>query len=176
MVIRKFLGDPAIQLLSIAKKLICLGCILSASPIVLNAQDSLSESIIESGSEDSLAAVVTPTANVPRDPLAYANERVKVKASIAGVAQASGVTGSWWNLSETFAPSANYEPDRAWGELWIRPGVTTDFNFSDSIQLYSGLSYVGSGNIGRDVFEQGNRGLYAIEDGYLGVRMGDREQ
>ncbi|MFN7289118.1 MAG: hypothetical protein ACK5T6_00915, partial [Pirellula sp.] len=68
MVIRKFLGDPDIQSLSIAKKLICLGCFLSASPIVLNAQDSLSESIIESGTEDSLAAVVTPTPNVPRDP------------------------------------------------------------------------------------------------------------
>jgi hypothetical protein len=60
--------------------------------------------------------------------------------------------------------------------LWIKPGVTTEFRLSEETQLYSGLSYVGSGNIGRDVFEQGNRGLYAIEDGYLGVRMGDREQ
>ncbi len=33
---------------------------------------------------------------------------------------------------------------------------------------------LGSGNIGRDVFEQGNRGLYANEDAYLGVRVGDR--
>jgi len=108
--------------------------------------------------------------------LAYSNDRVKVKVSIAGVAQANGVTGSWWNLSETFAPSAQYKPDRAWGEMWIKPGVTTDLILSESAQLYSGLSYVGSGNIGRDVFEQGNRGLYAVEDGYLGIRVGDREQ
>ncbi len=51
----------------------------------------------------------------------------------------------------------------------------TELMLSDASQLYSGLSYVGSGNIGRDVFEQGNRGLYAIEDGYLGLRVGDRE-
>ncbi len=107
--------------------------------------------------------------------MAFSNDRVKVKFAVAGVAQASGVTGSWWNLSETFAPSAHYKPDRAWGEMWLRPGVTTELMLSDAAQLYSGLSYVGSGNIGRDVFEQGNRGLYAIEDGYLGLRVGDRE-
>ena len=48
--------------------------------------------------------------------------------------------------------------------------------YSNERVKVSGLSYVGSGNIGRDVFEQGNRGLYAIEDGYFGIRVGDREQ
>ncbi len=47
---------------------------------------------------------------------------------------------------------------------------------NDMAHLYSGLSYVGSGNIGRDVFEQGNRGLFGIEDGYFGLRVGDREE
>ncbi len=113
--------------------------------------------------------------SAPKDPLAYSNDRVKVKFSIAGVAQVNGVTGSWWNLSDTFAPSARYKPDRAWGESWIKPGVTTEFLLQDTARLYSGISYVGSGNIGRDVFEQGNQGLFAIEDGYLGLRTGDRE-
>jgi hypothetical protein len=112
----------------------------------------------------------------PRDPLAFGNDRVKVKVSVAGVAQSSGVTGSWWNLSDTFAPSAGYQADRAWGEAWIKPGITTELKIAPTSHLYSGLSYVGSGNIGRDVFEQGNRGLYAIEDGYLGLRMGDRQR
>jgi hypothetical protein len=112
--------------------------------------------------------------NASQVPLAFSSDRVKVKFAVSGVAQASGVTGSWWNLSETFAPSAQYKPDRAWGELWIKPGVTTELRVSEEAQLYSGLSYVGSGNLGRDVFEQGNRGLYAIEDGYLGLRVGDR--
>lgn len=134
---------------------------------------------------DSTADSITPTeapdtpgssSSTVEDPLAYSNDRVKVKVSMAGVAQANGVTGSWWNLSDTFAPSANYKPERAWGESWIKPGVTTEFLLNDFARLCSGLSYVGSGNIGRDVFEQGNRGLFAIEDGYLGLRLGDREE
>jgi hypothetical protein len=86
--------------------------------------------------------------------------------------QSSGVLGSWWNLSESFAPDANYKPDRAWGELWIKPAVTSDFTLNSATTLYSGPPYVGSGNIGYDVFEQGNRGLYAVEDAYFGSRIG----
>ncbi len=123
-----------------------------------------------SGSENGLGA--TPT----RDPLSFENDRVKIKASISGVSQVSGVTGSWWKLSDTFAPSSGYKPDRAWSELWIKPGVVSEFRWTDESQIYSGLSYVGSGNIGLDVFEQGNRGLYAIEDAYLGARYGDRQE
>jgi hypothetical protein len=113
--------------------------------------------------------------SVAKDPLLFTSGRLKVKASLAGVVQASGVVGSWWNLSETFAPSENYKPDRAWGEAWIKPGITTDIELEENASLYSGLSFVGSGNVGKDVFEQGNRGLYAIEDGYIGARLGDRE-
>ncbi len=152
MVFRNNLGDSAICTLSVARNIACICWLFAASSSDLNAQEDAADSIMELSADDSLAATVTPVPNPPRDPLSYSNDRVKVKASVAGVAQASGVTGSWWNLSETFAPSANYEPDRAWGEMWIKPGVTTDFSLSDMVQLYSGLSYVGSGNIGRDVF------------------------
>ncbi len=54
--------------------------------------------------------------------------------------------------------------------------MTSELTLSEEAKIYSGLSYVGSGNVGRDVFEQGNRGLYAIEDGYLGLRVGDRNR
>ncbi len=151
-------------------------CLIGQEP----PSDSLPGSESDAGSS---SVDASPSANPPvatgtsnRDPLTYSNDRVKVKFSVAGVAQVSGVTGSWWNLSETFAPDEQYKPDRAWNELWIKPGVFSDFRLNDTAQIYSGLSYVGSGNIGRDVFEQGNRGLYAIEDGYLGVRLGDAEQ
>ncbi len=118
---------------------------------------------------------ITPLADsAPKqDPLSYVGQRAKVKFSLAGVAQTSGVTGSWWNLSEAFAPDAGYKPDRAWEELWIKPGVTADLRIHEEAYIYGGVSYVGSGNVGRDVFEQGNRGLYAIEDGYLGARIGE---
>jgi hypothetical protein len=136
------------------------------------APDSTADSITPAAASESL----DNSSSAVEDPLGYTNDRVKVKFSIAGVAQANGVTGSWWNLSDTFAPSANYKADRAWGESWIKPGITTEFLWNDTARLYSGLSYVGSGNIGRDVFEQGNRGLFAIEDGYFGMRVGEPEE
>lgn len=177
MVNRKFTGDSASQAFSILRVGLCVCFCLAAPDLRLVGQEIAADSIVDS-SVDERPAIIPDVQQpeVSSDPLAYSNERVKVKVSIAGVAQASGVTGSWWNLSETFAPSAGYNPDRAWGELWIKPGVTTELILSESAQLYSGLSYVGSSNVGRDVFEQGNRGLYAIEDGYLGLRVGDREQ
>lgn len=174
--IRAIFGDSTRQVLLLVASL--LGLVLFRS---IHASDSM-------GQETPCDSIVDPSplatmSDMPQgshpgvqDPLAYSNDRVKVKFSIAGVGQTSGVTGSWWNLSETFAPSASYNPDRAWGELWLKPGVTTELRLGEDAQLYSGLSYVGSGNIGRDVFEQGNRGLYAIEDGFIGIRKGDREQ
>lgn len=106
----------------------------------------------------------------PPDPLLFQAGPNRVKWSLDAVFQQSGVTGSWWNLSEEFAPDAGYKPDRAWAELWIKPGVRVDTSVSERFTLYGGLSYVGSGNIGEDVFEQGNQGLWSVEDAYLGVR------
>ncbi len=151
--------------------------IISVCCLTALFQNSLKAEELQCDSADDLItaeSILAEGANAPQDPLAFSNDRVKVKFAVSGVAQVSGVTGSWWNLSETFAPSAQYKPDRAWGELWIKPGVTSELMLSEEARVYSGLSYVGSGNIGRDVFEQGNRGLYAIEDGYLGLRIGDR--
>lgn len=177
MVIRKPISETASRMLSMVRAVLYVWICLWAFRDNLSGQEIANDSVAIADVDESQVIPLdrgNPTAS--RDPLAYSNDRVMVKFSVAGVAQASGVTGSWWNLSETFAPSAQYKPDRAWGELWIKPGVTTEFVLNDTAQLYSGLSYVGSGNIGRDVFEQGNRGLYAIEDGYLGLRVGDREQ
>jgi hypothetical protein len=55
-------------------------------------------------------------AAVPPDPLLFQAGPNRVKFSLDAVTQLSGVTGSWWNLSERFAPDANYKTDRAWAE------------------------------------------------------------
>lgn len=113
-------------------------------------------------------ALATPAP--PADPLLFISGPNRVKLSLDAVTQLSGVTGSWWNLSDKYAPDSGYKPDRAWVETWIKPGIRLDTSVTDALTLYSGVSYVGSGNIGKDVFEQGNRGLWAVEDAYLGTR------
>ncbi len=176
MQLHKISRDSPRQLCSLvipAVSLILFQCALAS---YIHGQETPSDSAVDSNTPETQSSAPNSSNSAADDPLAYSNDRVKVKFSIAGVAQANGVTGSWWNLSDTFAPSANYKPDRAWGESWIKPAVITEFLLNDTARLYSGLSYVGSGNIGRDVFEQGNRGLFAIEDGYLGLRLGDREE
>lgn len=118
------------------------------------------------------AQAPAPPSQPPADPLAFSNDRVKLKFGLSGAAQSNGVIGSWWNLSEQYAPDAGYNPDRAWGELWIKPEATGELSLTDSLVAYSGLSYVGSGNVGSDVFDQGDRGSYSIEDAYFGGRLG----
>lgn len=150
--------------------------LVSESPgVVKSAEVTPPTPEASSALEESTATELDPAAMggaAPPDPLSVTTDRLRVKFSLSGVMQTSGVLGSWWNLSEQFAPDAGYQTDRAWGEAWIKPGVTVDYALNDSVAVYSGLSYVGSGNIGLDVFEQGNRGIYAVEDAYLGSRLG----
>ncbi len=114
-----------------------------------------------------------PPPATPQDPLLFGSGPVRIKVGLDAVLQPAGVTGSWWNLSEQFAPDANYRTDRAWGEAWIKPGIRADVSANEGLALYSGVSYVGSGNIGKDVFEQGNRGQWSVEDAYIGARLGE---
>lgn len=117
------------------------------------------------------SGVSSPAPPSPSDPLSFNNERVRVKFGLSGVSQISGVTGSWWNLSKEYAPDEAYKPDRAWSELWLKPSMVTDLSLHESLSVYSGLSYVGSGNVGRDVFEQGYQGEFSVEDAYFGSRI-----
>jgi len=129
--------------------------------------------ITEGGqSENAVQEPTSATASTtPQDPLLFESGPNRVKFSLDGVFQQSGVTGSWWNLSEQFAPDAGYKLDRAWAETWIKPGIRVDTSATDWLTTYAGVSYVGSGNIGDDVFEQGYRGLWSVEDAYLGARF-----
>jgi hypothetical protein len=151
----------------------------------VNLQDSVGGSKSESPSP--IPPIITPAqaetppppdaaaSQPPSDPLLFATDHVRVKFGLSGLAQSSGALGSWWNLSEDYAPDSGYDPDRAWGELWIKPAITTEITFDPALAIYSALSYVGSGTVGYDVFEQGQRGLFAVEDAYFGTRLGSAD-
>lgn len=123
-------------------------------------------------SADSINSLPKPS-SAAGDPLTISTDRLRVKFGLAGAVQPTGGIGTWWNLSESFAPDAAYKPDRLWSEGWLKASMTADLTLSESMAVYSGLSYVGSGNLGRDVFEQGNRGIIGVEDAFLGTRLGN---
>lgn len=134
---------------------------------IVAVEDALGETT-EAGME---SMVIEPSAAAPKDPWRFDNPNGSIKFSLAGVAQPCAGIGSWWNLSEQYAPDAGYNPDLIWTEMWLKPGMVANLQIDPSCSIYSGLSYVGSGNIGTDVFDQGNRGIFAIEDGYLGMKF-----
>ncbi|MGL4422891.1 MAG: hypothetical protein ACRCZF_19645, partial [Gemmataceae bacterium] len=111
----------------------------------------------------------------PPDPLLFQSGPLRVKLGLEGTLQPSSAVNSWWLLSQRFAPDANYAPDRLWTEGWFKPSLRTDLSIQDRLSIYSGLSYVASGNLGQDVFEQGYRGIWGVEDAYFGVRYGDEQ-
>lgn len=111
----------------------------------------------------------------PADPLLFQNGPLRVKLGFDATVQPTWAVDSWWQLSQRFAPDANYRADRLWTEGWLKPGVRTDLSVNDRLAVYSGVSYVASGNVGKDLFEQGNRGLWAVEDAYFGARYGDAQ-
>jgi hypothetical protein len=123
----------------------------------------------ESDKEDSISLDLSKPPI--KDPWSLSGENGNIKFSLSGVAQPCVGIGSWWNLSEQYAPDSAYNPDLIWTEVWLKPGITASLQVDPSLSIYSGLSYVGSGNIGTDVFDQGNRGIFAIEDGYMGMKF-----
>ena len=97
------------------------------------------------------ATANTPPAP-PADPLLFQSVPLRVKLGFEATVQPTWGVDSWWHLSQRFAPDANYAPDRFWTEGWLKPGVRTDLSVTDRLAVYSGVSYVASGNLGKDVF------------------------
>lgn len=118
----------------------------------------------------------TPLPPPPADPLLFDSGPLRVKFGFEALSQGAWAVNSWWRLSEQFAPEASYTPNRVWAEGWFKPSVRTDLTASDWLRAYSGVSAVGSGNLGRDLFDQGYRGLISVEDAYLGVKFGNPEE
>ncbi|MGL6074678.1 MAG: alginate export family protein [Fimbriiglobus sp.] len=145
-------------------RLVCAALLLSGA---IQAQDPATPPVVEP------LPAPPPAPTPPADPLLFETGPLRVKLAFEATTQTAWAVDSWWLLSNRFAPDANYAPDRVWTEGWVRPGILTDLSVTDLLSVYSGVSYVGSGNLGRDVFDQGYRGLWAVEDAYFGFRYGD---
>ena len=77
----------------------------------------------------------------------------------------------FWNLSDTFAPTAGFDPDRDWWEGYVEPGVT----FSRDIEggtLRGGLSGVLSGTGSADPYDFSDIGRATLETAYLAYETG----
>ncbi|MBY0311859.1 MAG: hypothetical protein K2W85_07300, partial [Phycisphaerales bacterium] len=121
------------------------------------------------------SALVSPTPTPtppPTDPLLFKEGPWTIKLGIFAGSQIVAESNGFWGLSDVFAPAANYSKDRVWNEAWLVPSVRVDYAASDTLGLYAGLAAAATGNLGRDIFEQGNSGRVSLENAFGGVRIG----
>jgi len=109
----------------------------------------------------------------PTDPLLFKDGPWTIKLGLFSGSQVVAESNAFWGLSDVFAPSADYSKDRVWNEAWIVPSVRLDYAASTTTSLYTGFAAAATGNLGRDIFEQGNAGRVSLENAFAGLRLGD---
>jgi hypothetical protein len=131
---------------------------------------SLACASISSADEKSEAP---PPPAAPVDPLLIESGPWKIKFGLFAGTQFVGESNGFWGLAGVFAPTANYDEDRLWNESWMVPGVRADYKASDQFTIYGGLALAATGNLGRDIFDQGNAGRVSLERAFAGVTYHD---
>ncbi|MEB3195224.1 MAG: alginate export family protein [Cyanobacteriota bacterium] len=81
---------------------------------------------------------------------------------------------TFWGLSEVFAPTAAYNPDRVWNEAWLIPSLRVDLDLAPALKVYGAVAPAATGTLGNDLFEQGNSGEVSLENAFGGVRLGGK--
>lgn len=102
-------------------------------------------------------------------------DKVKVRFTFEGGINAVAEENLFWNLAKTFAPTADFNSDTQWLEVYVKPGVTLEANVSNTSQIYAGGSFVASRTEGQDGLGQGETGRVTIEKAYVGFRTGSAE-
>lgn len=138
------------------------------------AQDvhSVSEPPEAAGTDQPEPSGLVSATPSPTDPLVFKEGPWTIKLGLFAGSQIVAEHNAFWGLSDVFAPTANYSKDRVWNEAWLVPSARVDYAASEALGLYAGLAAAATGNLGRDIFEQGNSGRVSLENAFGGVRIG----
>lgn len=147
---------------------------LASFSVEAQANEASSQAIGGSGAR--LAQVEIP-ANPeappePVDPLLMKEGPWTLKVGVFAGSQLALEDNGFWGLSEVFAPTADYNKDRSWNEAWLIPSLRVDYAATTSVTLYGGVAPAATGNLGRDIFDQGDQGEVSMEQAFGGVRLG----
>jgi len=107
-----------------------------------------------------------------RDPtLLYRQDGLSVRWHFQAGVNLVAEQDLFWDLAETFAPTANFDPDTVWFESYAKPGISFDQATSNGGVFYGKASAVLSHTHGTDAYDTGNTGRITLEDAYLGYRI-----
>lgn len=96
------------------------------------------------------------------------DEGLRVRGHLQGGVNAVAETNLFWNLSDTFAPEENFDPDTQWLELYFKPGMSFVAE-NEAISIYGKVSGVASYTEGTDAFDFTDQGEITLEEAYLGL-------
>lgn len=80
----------------------------------------------------------------------------------------------FWNLSDTIAPQAGFDPDALWLEGYVKPGLSFEYAGSEA-DVYGRASAVSSFTRGTDAFDATDSSATTLEEAYLGLRAPGEE-
>ena len=106
---------------------------------------------------------------------APASEEVELRFTLDGGINAVAEENLFWNLAETFAPTADFNSDTQWLEVYVKPGVELESALSGDATVYAGASLVASMTAGQDGLGQSNTNRLTTEEAYIGIQAGSRE-
>jgi hypothetical protein len=119
-----------------------------------------------------LSGIGLPALAQEQDPmLLFKREGWTVRGHFQAGANLVAEQNLFWNLAETFAPTANFDPDTVWFESYMTPGISFEQRFAPHNIFYGKISAVLSDTRGIDAFDTGNTGRITLEDAYVGLRV-----
>ena len=108
-----------------------------------------------------------------RDPfLLHDDNGLTVRAHLQAGLNLVGEQDLFWSLSDIFAPTARYNPDKIWLEGYLKPGLSVRQLLNDHTSLYGKVSGVWSGTIAKDAYDRGDTGRVTLEEAFAGITIG----
>lgn len=92
--------------------------------------------------------------------------RWHLQAGINGVAEQN----LFWNLAAITEAGRDYDPDKAWLELYVKPGLSFERTLASGATFYGKLSAVASATLGTDAFDDTDNSATTLEEANVGLR------
>jgi hypothetical protein len=124
----------------------------------------------DASANDAVVAEQAEVPAAPADPLRFELGEGSLKLAIEAGLQFVAQKNAYWNLSDTLAPTADFDTDPTWGEGYIEAGLTYERPLGNAT-IRIGASGVAAQSLGRDVFNEEDRGRLVLEDAFAELRI-----
>lgn len=107
-----------------------------------------------------------------RDPLQfYKKDGVTIRGHFQAGVNYVAEENLFWNLSEVFAQTSNFDPDTEWFESYVKPGLSIELRIAPHHIFYGKVSGVFSDTRGTDAYDTGDTGRGTWEEAHVGYRF-----